>query len=107
VNTARGPDPSEFENAFVIEDESEEPSRVGTPAIGEEKAATMTESNASGEVGASGEGKEKAVAKPVEVPPKPSELAPEVRAKLRKLEKLESKYQGRAFCQGLIYFADI
>ena len=31
---AQSPDPSEFENAFVIEDESTEPSRVGTPANG-------------------------------------------------------------------------
>jgi hypothetical protein len=98
VNTTRGPDPSEFENAFVIEDESEEPSRVGTPAI-EEKAATMAEGNASGEAGASGESKERAAEKPVEAAPKASELPPEVRTKLRKLEKLESKYQGRVVCE--------
>jgi hypothetical protein len=98
VNTARGPDPSEFENAFVIEDESEEPSRVGTPAIGEEKPATMVEGNATAEAGASGESSEKAPEKAVEASPKASELSPEVRTKLRKLEKLESKYQGRVGC---------
>lgn len=94
VNTARGPDPSEFENAFVIEDESEEPSRVGTPAIGEEKTPTMAEGNAPVESGASGESKEKPAEKPVETTTKAPEMSPEIRAKLRKLEKLESKYQG-------------
>jgi hypothetical protein len=97
VNTARGPDPSEFENAFVIEDESEEPSRVGTPSIGEEKVTTMAEGNAPTEAGASGESKEKA-AETLEGPPKAPELSPEIRTKLRKYEKLESKYQGRVIC---------
>lgn len=98
VNTARGPDPSEFENAFVIEDDSEEPSRAGTPAIGEEKAAAMAESNATGEAGALGESNEKVAEKAVEAPPKAPELPTEVRTKLRKLEKLESKYQGTVVC---------
>lgn len=102
VNTARGPDPSEFENAFVIEDDSEEPSRVGTPAIDEEKAAMMAEGNAPGEAGAEGGSKEKAAEKPVEAAPKASELPPEVQAKLRKLEKMESRYQGRYLCQSLL-----
>jgi hypothetical protein len=108
VNTARGPDPSEFENAFVIEDESEEPSRVGTPAIEDEKLAAMTEGNATGETGGSGEGNEKAAEKVVEAPPKTIELPTEVRTKLRKLEKLESKYQGRIVCGlGRVDSADI
>ena len=96
VNTARGPDPSEFENAFVIDDEPEEPSRVGTPAIGEEKTATMAEGNVPAESGALGESKEIAAEKPVEASPKAPQLSPEVRTKLRKLEKMETKYQGRA-----------
>jgi hypothetical protein len=98
VNTARGPDPSEFENAFVIEDESEEPSRVGIPAIGEEKPATMAENNATAEAGASGEVNEKAAEKPVEPLPKAPEVSPEIRTKLKKLDRMESKYQGRGVC---------
>jgi hypothetical protein len=98
VNTARGPDPSEFENAFVIEDESEEPSRVGTPSVGEEKAAAMAEGNTIAETAVSGDGREKVVEMAVEASPKAPELPTEVRTKLRKLEKLESKYQGRDDC---------
>jgi hypothetical protein len=98
VNTARGPDPSEFENAFVIEDESEEPSRVGTPAIGEQKDTTMAEGNATTDPRASGESSENGAEKAVEASPKAPELSPEVRTKLRKLEKLESKYQGEVLC---------
>ncbi|KAK0105260.1 hypothetical protein ONS95_004352 [Cadophora gregata] len=92
-STARGPDPSEFENAFVIEDESEGPSRVGTPAIGDEKspqsADTMTPATS-----VSGEGGEKAGEASADAPavPVPVELPPDVRTKLRKLEKMESRY---------------
>jgi hypothetical protein len=94
--TARGPDPSEFEAAFVIEDDSEEPSRVGTPAIAEDKGATMPEGNAPSESVASGEGSERGTEKATDMSPKgPADLPIEVRTKLRKLEKLESKYQGR------------
>lgn len=82
----------------MLEDESEEPSRVGTPAIVEEKAVTMAESNAPAEAGGSGEGNEKAPQITVQASPKAPELPPEVRTKLRKLEKLESKYQGRVDC---------
>lgn len=66
----------------MIEDESEEPSRVGTPAITDEKIATMAENI---------EGSEKRGEKGTDAAP---ELPVEVRTKLRKLEKLESKYQG-------------
>jgi hypothetical protein len=87
----RGPDPSEFETAFVIEDESEEPSRVGTPANMDEKAALKGEDAtpaAAGSANGSEMGPEK------EPPPPHTELPADVRAKLRKLEKLESRYQG-------------
>jgi hypothetical protein len=92
---ARGPDPSVFEGAFVIEDDSEEPSRVGTPAIGDTKAETMDEGRTTEEAG-EGRGQEttsektEALLQPLEA----TELPPDVRAKLRKLEKLESRYQG-------------
>jgi hypothetical protein len=91
----------------VIEDESEEPSRAGTPAIGDEKAVMMGEGNAPAESGALVESKEKPAEKPVEAPPKVPELPPDVRAKLRKLEKMESKYQGRAICiPACVHFTD-
>jgi len=66
----------------VIEDESEEPSRVGTPAITDEKVATMAGNNEVSEKGGE-KGTDAA-----------TELPVEVRTKLRKLEKLESRYQG-------------
>lgn len=94
----RGPDPSEFETAFVIEDESEEPSGVNTPTMTDEKT---TESAAPSEAGTSLDGSERSSEKTTVTPPKAIELPQEVRTKLRKLEKLESKYQGIA-----LYFGD-
>lgn len=90
----RGPDPSEFETAFVIEDESEPPSRVGTPASSTSKPDTMGENGtvdtaSDGTDNPSEKGSEKATQSPIT-----SELPPDVKAKLRKLEKLESRYQG-------------
>ncbi|TVY45745.1 Golgin [Lachnellula occidentalis] len=73
----RGPDPSEFETAFVIEDDFEEPSRTSTSVMMDEKGL---------EAGGSGDGSERGSANPPVLPT-------EVRTKLRKLEKLESKYQ--------------
>ena len=75
----------------MIEDESEEPSRVGTPANMGEKTALIAEDEApaaAGSVNGSEKGSEK------ETPPTTIELPVDVRAKLRKLEKLESRYQG-------------
>lgn len=100
---SRGPDPAEFEKAFVIEDESEEPSRVGTPALPDVASDTpktgTTQSDemdtkASMEEGAKKDEQGSEAAKPVELPP-------DVRTKLRKLEKLESRYQGM-FVQKLV-----
>ena len=82
----------------MIEDESEGPSRVGTPAVGDEKAPqsadTMTPpTSVSGEGGE----KEKTGEAPADAPavPAPVELPPDVRTKLRKLEKMESRYAGK------------
>jgi hypothetical protein len=92
---ARGPDPSVFEGTFVIEDDSEEPSRSGTPAIPEMKPEVIGEKGATAETTGADEGEvvnEKAV-----ILPKPStttDLPPDVRSKLRKLDKLEARYQG-------------
>jgi hypothetical protein len=95
----RGPDPSIFEGAFVIEDDSEEPSRAGTPAIPEtkpevEENGTATEKAVAGE----GEGVHEKVE--VSTALKPSittDLPADVRSKLRKLDKLEARYQGMLY----------
>jgi hypothetical protein len=87
---ARGPDPSEFEAAFIIDDESEAPTQVNSPALPpmDEKASEKSvaekalEGNEAGEQNGSAEA------------PKPVEIPQEVRAKLRKLEKLEARYAG-------------
>jgi hypothetical protein len=92
---AKGPDPSEFEGAFVIEDDSEEPSRVGTPAVpdtmSETKAGdrTITLPIGAESIEAAAEKDGDAVLKPL-----PVELLADVRIKLRKLDNLESRYQG-------------
>ena len=75
----------------MIEDESEEPSRVGTPANMDEKAALKAEDDAPVPA-ESVNGNEKGAEK--DASPPSTELPADVRAKIRKLEKLESRYQG-------------
>ena len=89
----RGPDPVEFEKAFALEDDSEEPSRTSSPPMQGEKAATA-ESGTPIAV-ASAENDEKGEEKLVSTANRLSNgLPPEIRSKLRKLETLESKYKG-------------
>jgi len=93
---AKGPDPSVFEGAFVIEDDSEEPSRSGTPAIPEMKPEVTGEKWPMAETTGVNDGE--VVNEKAEILPKPStttDLPPDVRSKLRKLDKLEARYQGR------------
>lgn len=91
------PDPAFFEAAFVIDD-SEEPSRAGTPkpappekdapneeATGHAEAVENSNGNADAKDGASRDGDAHAT--------KPA-LSQELRQKLRKLDKLESTYPG-------------
>lgn len=87
---SRGPDPSEFEAAFVIDDDSEAPTRVSSPALPvmDEKASEKAATEQPEEV--NGGAAEKAPAGP----PKPAELSQDVKTKLRKLEKLEARYAG-------------
>ena len=95
--TDRGPDPSEFEQDYAIgDDESAVPSRAGTPKPEvKEKDAQPT-----GDAAEDGDGtkREDAEAKPADAESnlareeKAPELPADVRAKLRKLEKLEGKY---------------
>ena len=91
----RGPDPKEFEGEFTIGDD--ESIRSGTPRADTPEAAS--------EVSASNEGESQmAEGKPAETPEKetgetepkeaPAVLPPDVRAKLRRLDKLESRYHG-------------
>lgn len=91
----KGPDPSVFEGAFVIEDDSEDPSRAGTPAPPELKGEKMSENGTNEETPRDSEAG--VVSEKVDSAPKPpaiAELPPDVRTKLRKLEKLEARYQG-------------
>ncbi|OBT49822.1 hypothetical protein VE04_10040, partial [Pseudogymnoascus sp. 24MN13] len=101
---ARGPDPSEFESAFVIDDDEDTPesTRSATPLVTEGKGATTTmagKSSPAPAAAANGDGvNEKLEAVPKSTTPPPvttaaTELPMEVRQKLRKLEKLESRYQ--------------
>ena len=108
---APNPDPAVFEAAFVIDD-SDEPSRAATPLPPTTSDEKKTDSaNASG--GASEEkasegqglndeastdkGEDGVAETPAIKPqtPKPQELSPEIRQKLRKLEKLEATYPGK------------
>lgn len=100
------PDPAVFEAAFVIDD-SEDPSRAGTPKPPSEPKDANDEKPA-GQPNGSGENtKEKATDDKTEDAgevtgsaskkldaPHVSDLTPEIKAKLRKLEKLEATYPG-------------
>lgn len=79
----------------MIEDDSEEPSRSGTPAIPDSKPEAIEEKGATTESTGANEGE--VVSEKAEILPNPStkqDLPPDVRSKLRKLDKLEARYQG-------------
>ena len=94
-NTAtpiRGPDPKEFEADFAIGDE-EGSARSGTP---------QAESTAPSDAGATEDNNNEGTKAPVEegaattgTNQSPSELPPEIRAKVRRLDKMETRYHGR------------
>lgn len=106
-NTAtpvRGPDPKEFEADFAIGDD-DTPSRSGTPqpepATGGDGAADENDGEKTAVVESGG--KEAAAGdKRTGQNQALSELPPEVRAKLRRLDKMETRYHGMgwmiAFC---------
>ena len=90
----KGPDPSEFEPEFVIGGDST-PSRSSTPRPIQEKNENALADGALAEVLTPHDGKEtqeKISEKDVTVAS--IELPVDVRMKLRKFEKLESKYHG-------------
>ena len=92
----KGPEPAEFEPEFVIDDD-EVPSRTGTPRPAQEKPdSTGPPPYGPRDQLAPSEGTE--AGKPdgggAALTPVPPELPKDVRLKLRKLEKLESRYNG-------------
>src|SRR5271163_2701953 len=101
VSTEKGPDPAEFEPEFTVgDDESAVPSRTVTPLPEvrgakekpEEKAGeTMKDTEASTQEAA--ESKPENINDAAPPPSKSPELPTEVRVKLRKLDRLEGRYQ--------------
>ncbi len=92
----RGPDPSDFERDSVLEDE-EARSRAGTPAPGAERSGGGENGVAEKDKPPGGDQKEaNGENREDEATPAPVELPTEVRVKLRKLDKLESRYQGNS-----------
>ncbi|KAJ5577561.1 uncharacterized protein N7459_006525 [Penicillium hispanicum] len=98
----RGPDPKEFEAEFTIGDDDTS-SRSGTPQVETPENASEATIRVEGDRSEDAEaktasdavGKEKEPAKPADTEantPTPSELPADVKAKLRRLDKLESRY---------------
>lgn len=116
VEAPPNPDPAVFEAAFVIDDD-DEPSRTGTPkpeVPGKDAPASKEATSDVGDKTADG-GSEKRpnTVKPDHATssatasnataasgPGPTELSPEIKQRLRKLEKLEATYPGRYRCVG-------
>lgn len=100
----RGPDPKEFEFSIGDDDSTGTPasglSRAGTPRLetASNISASTTVDSAQSEGLEQTEGGEKkdAVEERKDNMEKPPELPIEVRSKLRRLDKIESKYHGRA-----------
>jgi hypothetical protein len=92
----RGPDPKEFEAEFAIGDD--ESSRSGTPQADTPEAASEVRASNEGEremtEGKPAETPEKKTGEDIEAKETPAVLPPDVRAKLRRLDKLESRYHG-------------
>ena len=90
----KSPDPSEFEPELTLDDE-ESRSRVATPAPGAELAGDRTAPVALNDEPPPEEHKEpNGKMEEGEKTPAPLELPTDVRVKLRKLDKLEARYQG-------------
>ncbi|OJJ55586.1 hypothetical protein ASPSYDRAFT_158506, partial [Aspergillus sydowii CBS 593.65] len=93
----RGPDPTEFEPEFAIGDDDSS-SRSGTPRPESSGAPENTQGENSEQSEGPGEnatnGKEGALE--ADSAPATPELPPDVKAKLRRLTKMETRYQGRS-----------
>lgn len=91
----KGPDPSEFEPEITVGDDEESRSRVGTPGSGAEREGDGTVSVPVNEQPTAEEHTEpNGTMEEGDERPAPPELPTDVRLKLRKLDKLESRYQG-------------
>lgn len=103
IETPPNPDPAVFEAAFVIDD-SDEPSRAGTPKPpvpekdGPAKETDEKSTEKTTEKSDKDQGTEKAAGTKASTPAtqsKSSDLPPEIKQRLRKLEKLEATYPGK------------
>ncbi|CAD6501608.1 BgTH12-01858 [Blumeria graminis f. sp. triticale] len=83
---SRGPDPSEFDHAFIIEDEDDEANKETVPGDTPHHRNNSSEFKAP-ETEITDKESSKLVASPN------PEITPTVRMKLRKLERLETRYQ--------------
>lgn len=93
----KGPDPSEFESGFAIEEE-ETPSRSGTPRpVKLKEEPTLARDGKEPTSERDGPGEDDKASTGADLPLSSQELATDVRVKLRKLDKLESKYHGICF----------
>lgn len=88
----RGPDPTEFEPEFAIGDDDS--SRSGTPRVDSPAPSEGQPSN-DAEKSTEESAKESVPEPQAQVNQAPSELPPEIRVKLRRLDKMESRYHGR------------
>ncbi|KAL4778361.1 hypothetical protein BJX76DRAFT_145805 [Aspergillus varians] len=102
----RGPDPTEFEPEFAIGDDDLS-SRSATPRPESTGATENTPGESSGQAEGAGDttinGKESSPGTEAKQPA--SELSPDVKAKLRRLVKMEARYQGMS-CAGFWYRLD-
>ncbi|KAL8707366.1 MAG: hypothetical protein Q9220_007590 [cf. Caloplaca sp. 1 TL-2023] len=90
--SGKGPDPSDFEPEFAI-DESDVPSRSSTPRPAPTKHESSSKATGEESASVAGNGEEKPEKASPDGPSEISqELPTDVRVKLRKLEKLESRY---------------
>ena len=96
-SASRGPDPADFEAEFVIEDE--ELSRAGTPKPAANGNGKDRAEDAAATRSAVVKDEQENLSKEVESTPQGVELPTDVRVKLRKLDKLEGRYQGTTIAQ--------
>ncbi|MCJ1356291.1 MAG: hypothetical protein MMC33_006285 [Icmadophila ericetorum] len=88
----KGPDPAEFEPEFVVGDE-DTPTRSGTPLPGPVKGDVSTNQAAGEKLDTAGEGQSSQEPAESGASSSAPELPMDVRVKLRKLDKLESRYR--------------
>lgn len=93
----KGPDPAEFEPEFVIGDE-DAPTRSGTPLPGPAQDNAATSQTIGEKPDTIGDGQSTQKTGESGASASTPELPMDVRVKLRKFDRLESRYQGQ-YCQ--------